>query len=229
VAADRPSPSDDAPTCPECGEAPGSSLACLACGAVLDEGPDADHFTRLGLDPLVPYDHDAAELAYLKLSRALHPDFHGADDDAVKERALRNSALLNEAWRTLEDDQHRAEYLLELHDPGVLDRHKKLSPQFLMEAMEVSEELDDARTSGCQETVRRIAETARKEIDERMKGVARECSATIKRIARDEPGRRESRPAKLLSPHDWNTEQIAVLLHQARVYRRILKDTEHIG
>ena len=44
------------------------------------------------------------------------------------------------------------------------------------------------------------------------------------RLARDEHVHEEARPTRLLGPHEWNTEQIAVLLHQARVYRRILKD-----
>jgi molecular chaperone HscB len=168
-----------------------------------------------------------AELNYLKLSRLLHPDFQAGVDEPTQGLAVRNSALLNEAWKTLNDDQLRSEYLLELYDPGVLERHKTLSPEFLMEAMEVSEELDDAQIQGCKETIRKIAGSARSEIETRMKDVASACSATIARIAHEGPEPGETLPAKRLNPHDWNTDQIAVLLHQARVYRRILRDTEN--
>jgi Fe-S protein assembly co-chaperone HscB len=225
VAADPPSPSDPGP-CPGCGADPGSSLACLACGRILADGDTADHFRRLGLDSLHVFEAASAEVNYLKLSRLLHPDFQAAADEETRAAALRNSALLNESWKVLNDEQLRSEYLLELHDPGVLERHKTLSPEFLMEAMEVSEKLDDARAIGCQDTLRRIASSARSEIEERMKDVATACTTTIQRIAREDRGAAEGRPAKLLSPHEWNTEQIAVLLHQARVYRRILRDTE---
>ncbi len=209
-------------------------MACFACGLILEEhsvvaGSAADHFRRLALSPLEAFDADLAERHYLKLSRLLHPDFQTAATDEVKQLALKNSALLNEAWRTMTDDQLRAEYLLELHAPGSLERHKTLSPEFLMEAMEVSEELDDARSIGCRDTLKRIADTARVEIEERMEGVATQCAATIQRIAREDQREAEGSnlPRPMISPHEWNTEQIAVLLHQARVYRRILNDTEH--
>ena len=231
MAADRPSPSEPspaagaAPACPSCGAAPGSTLACLACGAVLEEPEDASHFARLGLVPDAAFDADAAELTYLRLSRLLHPDHQADASPEVQERALRNIALLNEAWTVLNDDQERVEYLLEHHDPGALERHKKLSPAFLMEAMEISEELEEAHDTGCQDTIHRIAKLAQEGIDERMHGVASACSDTMERIAHEGHVHEDARPTRLLPPHDWNTEQIAVLLHQARVYRRILRDT----
>lgn len=213
--------------CSACGADPGSNLACLACGLILDPGRHSEHFGSLGLDSLAAFDPTMAELNYLKLSRLLHPDFQAGVDEPTQGLAVRNSALLNEAWKTLNDDQLRSEYLLELYDPGVLERHKTLSPEFLMEAMEVSEELDDAQIQGCKETIRKIAGSARSEIETRMKDVASACSATIARIAHEGPEPGETLPAKRLNPHDWNTDQIAVLLHQARVYRRILRDTEN--
>lgn len=199
----------------------------MSCGQILEPGDHSNHFCSLGIDPLQEFDVSAAEANYLKLSRMLHPDFQAAADDQTRAAALRNSALLNEAWKVLNDEQMRSEFLLEMHDPGVLERNKQLSPEFLMEAMEVSEQLDDARSIGCQDTLRRIAKSARAEIEERMKDVATACTSTIQRIARGERKDAEGRPAKLLSPHEWNTEKIAVLLHQARVYRGILRDTEH--
>ena len=165
-------------------------------------------------------------MSYLKLSRVLHPDFQSGADAGQRELSLRNSALLNEASAALNDELQRAEYLLELHVPGTLDKHKKLSPAFLMEAMEISEEVDDAHSIGCQDTLRRIADKAHEAFHDRLKGVASACSVTIDRLARDEHVHEDARPTRLLGPHEWNTEQIAVLLHQARVYRRILKDTE---
>ena len=226
MAADRPFPSESN-RCSACGADPGSNLACLACGLILDPGRDPEHFANLGLDSLATFDPAIAELNYLKLSRLLHPDFQAGRDERTQALAVRNSSLLNEAWKILNDDQMRSEYLIELYDPGVLERHKALSPEFLMEAMEVSEELDDAQTQGCKKTVQKIANSARTEIETRMKDVASACAATIARLAHKGPQPGETLPAKQLSTHDSNTEQIAVLLHQARVYRRILRDTEN--
>lgn len=223
-------PVESLPSCPHCGAQPGSSLACLACGQLLEEQGD-DHFARLGQHSTEPFDKDAAEATYLRLSRLLHPDFHGRSSADVQARAVRYSALLNEAWTTLTDELARAEYVLELHHPGTLEKHKTLSPAFLMEAMELSEELESAQGSGCRQTIQRIRQDARRAVEERMEGVAEACGHTIDRIARDahHPGGQQQGqdvPAALISQHQWNTEQIATLLHQARVYRRILRDSE---
>jgi len=214
-----------APPCPGCGGTPGSTLACLACGRILEEPRDADHYARLGVPAVEPIDLADAEARYLRLSRLLHPDFQSSEDERTRRLALSHSATLNQAWRVLSNDQARAEYLLELRHPGALERQKTLSPEFLMEAMEVSEELEDAHATGCTETVDRIASLARGEIDERMDRVSQECAATIRRIA-EEAHHPPGRPHGEDVDHDWDAEMLATLLHQARVYRRILRDAE---
>jgi len=186
-------------SCPGCGEPLLSTLACLACGSVLDEPADADHYTRLGLVPEDPFDPDAVETRYLQLSRALHPDFHSNADPADRERANRNSALLNEALNTLTDDTARAEYRLGLVDSEALERHKQLDPTFLMEAMELSEEAE-----GCD-------------------------AATRDRLGGQVRGEIARRSARLAEKGAWSppdTAVLAVLLHELRVYKRILRDLE---
>lgn len=229
--------------CPHCGATAGSTLACFACGKLLEESADAHHFARLGVTPLEALDEDKLEANYLRLSRLLHPDFQGSSDAATQALAVSHSATLNHAYRTLRDEQARHEYLLELLEPGALEKHKQLDPAFLMEAMEVNEELEQAHEDGCADTVNRIASMARDEIDERMQNVAAACSATFERIAADEGHAPHADPEaaadtsptprhgdelagapRPISAH-WDSEEIATLLHQARVYRRILRDT----
>ena len=199
---------------------------CLVCRAVIEEPEHANHFTRLGIDPLSPFDAEDTEARYIRLSRALHPDHQTVGDGDAQLAAVQRSAMLNEAYSTVLDEQHRHEYLLSLLDPDALEKNKTLAPDFLMEAMELSEELEDARTRGCRATIERIASLAKNEIDERMQNVTLACRHTMERIAAQQPhGKGEegvpSRPLTL-----WNTEKIATLLHQARVYRRILRDTQ---
>jgi DnaJ-domain-containing protein 1 len=192
---------DRVPACEGCGaDEPGSSLVCTGCGRLRPEPGGSSLFGRLGLDPFQAFDAESAELRLLQLSRALHPDHQPADDSDGQLLAVQNLALLNEAWDILRDDQRRGEYLLSLVDPEALERHKNLAPAFLMEAMELSEELETARSEGCGKTIARIAGDAPSAPD-----------------VADLP----SRPLTL-----WHTEQVATLLHQARVFRRILRDTE---
>jgi len=174
-------------------------LACLECGRVLHEAADANHYTRLGMRPEDPVDKDATEVLYLRLSRALHPDFHGNADEAGLALANRNTALLNEAWGILDDAVARAEYRLGLLDSDALDKHKQLDPTFLMEAMEMSEEAESGD------------DVLRAQIGERVRG---EIARRLQRLAED----------AAWSPPD--TAELAVLLHEMRVYKRILRDLE---
>jgi Fe-S protein assembly co-chaperone HscB len=185
--------------CPHCGKPPGSSLACLSCGALLDERADATHFERLGLPQSAAVDLAAAERNYLKLSRALHPDFQTAGDAAAGERANDASARLNEAWSVLSDPEVRAEYLLELLEPGVMERSKRLSPDFLGEAMELSEEAEDAARDPAA------------------------AAALAARITADA----DARLAGILAPDAWrtpDTHRLATALHELRVLRRVQRD-----
>jgi Fe-S protein assembly co-chaperone HscB len=187
--------------CPICRQPTRSTLACLACGRLLDEVPDADHFARLGAPRSPRLDRAALESAYIRLSRLLHPDFHGGDSEQQRGLANRNSALLNEAWSVLTDDQERGEYLLELLDPGVLERNKTLPPAFLAQAMELSEEIEDAQAGDDQRAAAAIIA--------RVRAAMAEHAATL------------DDPAGWQAP---DTARLARLLHEQRVYRRILRD-----
>ncbi len=186
-------------TCPRCGAAPASTLACQACGALLDEPAGATHFARLGLPPRPDVDLAAAERAYLRLSRALHPDFHGGAGEAAVEHANRASALLNEAWSVLSLPAERLEYLLELRAPGALEGAKQLSPAFLAEALELSEEAEAAAARPAQAAA--LAARVRAEVDRRL--------------------------AAVLRPEAWQAPDpraLATTLHELRVLRRVLRD-----
>jgi DnaJ-domain-containing protein 1 len=188
--------------CPGCGRPPCSTLACLACGRVLNEPEGADLFARLGLQQRIDLDADLLEANYLRLSRALHPDFHGGADTELRELANRNSSLLNEAQRVLTDDQARAEYLLECIDPAALERWKTLAPDFLMQAMELSEEVEQARGPDAAQ----------------LSGLVARLRAEI-----------APRAAALADAASWttpDTRRLATLLHELRVLRRILRDAE---
>ncbi len=187
--------------CAECGQDPGSSLACLACGVLREEPAGSNVFTRFGLTPTPRVDVDAIELHYLRLSRLLHPDFQAGKPPAVQDLAVSGSALLNEAYTTLLDDQRRLEAALALLDPDALERNKTLSPAFLMESMESSEEIEDARASGDDEALKHLAAGMRAVIDARLASAADHLTG------------------------DGDPDAVATLLHETRVFRRMLRDT----
>ena len=189
--------------CPHCAGDAGSTLACLACGAVLAEPDGADAYGRLGLPPVLDVDTDALEARYLRLSRLLHPDHQSARHAADRARALTNSARLNEAYRLLCDPGRRAEHLVDRLDPEALERTKALDPAFLMESMELSEEVESAREGDDAAALERLAAAVRSEMDARRAQLADGLAA-----ATPDPDR------------------LAVLLHELKVFARILRDTD---
>ena len=108
---------------------------------------DTDNYFELFQLP-EQYDIDTLELSgrYRELQRIVHPDrFVGAS--AQESRLSQQKAtLVNDAYHVLRDDLRRAQYLLQLKDIEYLE-HKVNDPMFLMEQMELREELDAVSAS----------------------------------------------------------------------------------
>lgn len=103
--------------------------------------PAPDPFTVFGLPRTLDLDDAALERRYLRLSRECHPDLHRAADTADCIAVLQRAAEINDAWQVLRDPWQRARALLELLEPGVLQRNQRLDPQFLGQALELAEEV----------------------------------------------------------------------------------------
>lgn len=88
---------------------------------------------------------DAGKLAprFFELSRKFHPDYYVNEAPEVQQEALDNSATLNRAWKTFQQPDETLKYVLQLK--GLLEEEEKykLPPDFLMEVMEINEQLMD--------------------------------------------------------------------------------------
>lgn len=80
-------------------------------------------------------------LKFFELSRKYHPDFFINGTEEEKKLALDNSAMLNKALKTFQNPDETIKYVLQLK--GLLKDEEKyeLPPDFLMEVMEINEEL----------------------------------------------------------------------------------------
>lgn len=113
------------------------------------------------------YELDEAELEkrYLALSKESHPD--GFVNAPARERisALQRSMLLNDAYKTLKKPAPRAEYLLGRH--GVtIGANETLDPAFLMEVLELREELQEAKHAKDMPKLRLLEQRMRDRQDE---------------------------------------------------------------
>lgn len=99
-----------------------------------------DPFAVLGLPRQYDLDAAAVQRAYLERSAQVHPDVSGADDDE-DDRA----SELNRAKQILDDPEQRAIALWKLLGGGGVGAvDKTLPPGFLMQMMEVREEVEAA-------------------------------------------------------------------------------------
>ncbi|KAF6220100.1 hypothetical protein HO133_003231 [Letharia lupina] len=98
-----------------------------------------------GAPPRGPFVIDPRQLRkeFLQLQARAHPDRHHGPDKA---RAEGTSALINEAYRTLQNPLPRAQYLLSLRGIDVAEDEtaKVEDPDLLMEVLEVREAIEGA-------------------------------------------------------------------------------------
>jgi molecular chaperone HscB len=83
-----------------------------------------DYFEFFHLPPKLVIDTAALEKSFYALSRKLHPDRFAAKSPAEQEAALKESSLLNDAYRTLKDPIARTEYLLKLEGVELEEQSK---------------------------------------------------------------------------------------------------------
>ena len=88
---------------------------------------------------------DKSELArkYFELQKKYHPDFYAQGNEAEQVEALEQSAAANKALKIFKHEDETIKYVLQLK--GLLEEEEKyqLPPEFLMEMMELNEELSE--------------------------------------------------------------------------------------
>ncbi|MDD9886803.1 MAG: Fe-S protein assembly co-chaperone HscB [Gammaproteobacteria bacterium] len=103
-----------------------------------------NYFQLFDLAPGFSIDRDAVERKYRKLQALLHPDRHAASGGQQQRIALRQSALVNEAYGVLMDDCARAGHLLQLQGIELNDETDTTGDAgFLAEQMEFRERLQE--------------------------------------------------------------------------------------
>lgn len=133
-----------------------------------------DFFTLFGLPVQMKIDKGAVRKRFFELSRASHPDYFINQEAGEQQKALENSAQLNQALKTLTNDDALIGYVLQ--QKGLVEPEEKyaLDNSFLMEMMELNEELAEAKMEN--DTSAKLALEARfqqleKEIYEPVKNI----------------------------------------------------------
>src|SRR6185503_159953 len=105
-----------------------------------------DAFGLLGLPAQFDLDPQVIERAFHDKTKELHPDRFANAPAAERVAVLSRSRALNDAYQTLKKPVPRAEYMLE-RAGVVIGDNERLDPTFLMEILELREELAEARVA----------------------------------------------------------------------------------
>jgi molecular chaperone HscB len=125
-----------------------------------------NHFELFGMPATFDLDTDELAVRYRELQRRVHPDKFASASDQDRRLSLQMTALINEGFHTLKDPVRRGRYLLSLRgiDLGD-DTDTTMDPAFLLEQMELREELEEVRQADNPHT--RLAELANR-IEQRL-------------------------------------------------------------
>lgn len=100
-----------------------------------------DYFEFFGLKPALIIDEKVLRSQYLKNQREWHPDFFSADPEGY-EKALANTALNNQAYKTIGNLSSRVEYVLTLKELAASAEKNVLPLDFLSDMMDLNDLID---------------------------------------------------------------------------------------
>ncbi len=153
-----------------------STLFCPHCSKI-QPPPGGNYFSVFGVEPRLNLDLAKLESEFHRLSRKLHPDRFARASENEKKWSLSDTALLNDAYRTLKDPLHRTEYLLKLQGAEIDFSHEsqelksaRVPADLLEKVFELNmqiEEMRSARQTGEKDPALEASLTeAKKELDD---------------------------------------------------------------
>ncbi len=134
-----------------------ATLFCPHCSKI-QPPTGGDYFSVFGLEPRLDLDLGSLEHEFHRLSRKLHPDRFARAAENEKQWSLADTALLNDAYRTLRDPITRTEYLLKLHGAEIGEEHagkdrkgqadpSRVPADLLEEVFDLNMQLEEMRMS----------------------------------------------------------------------------------
>jgi molecular chaperone HscB len=132
-----------------------------------------NYFQLFGLPVSLAPDAALVRKKYFELSRLYHPDYYAQSAEDQQSEALEMSALLNKGLKVLTNADETIRYVL--LEKGLMEEEEKyqLSPDFLMDMMELNEELAE---------LERGDEAGRKSLRDRLAEAEREAYEPVRGI-----------------------------------------------
>ena len=102
-----------------------------------------NYFQLFELPVSINIDKSTLAKKYFELQKKYHPDFFVQGTEHEQAQALDISSQLNKALKVLKDEEQTIKYVLQLKELIEEEEKYQLPPAFLMEMMELNEELSE--------------------------------------------------------------------------------------
>lgn len=107
-----------------------------------------NYFELFGLPSQFQLDGSLLSSQFRELQKQFHPDNFATASERDRLMAVQKAAEINDAYQVLKNPISRAEYLLSQNDVEIRGEQQTMQdPMFLMEQMELREELEDISSS----------------------------------------------------------------------------------
>jgi molecular chaperone HscB len=116
-------------------------------------------------------DTKALNKKFFELSRKYHPDYFIQEDSTAQSEALEMSSLLNKAWKTFQNPDETIKYVLLQKELMEEEEKYELPPDFLMEVLEINEQLMDNNDSTVKDELKGVINKLQTEIYEPVKSI----------------------------------------------------------
>ena len=103
-----------------------------------------NYFELFEIPPQFEVDTKKLKPKFLELSRKFHPDFNTNEDETGLQRVMEISSAVNKGWQLFQDPMATLKYVLEMTGSISEQENTKLSEDFLMEMMELNEQITDS-------------------------------------------------------------------------------------
>lgn len=154
--------------CDECSAEMAFPLFCDHCGADYPERQRMSPFGLLGLPASFDLPDEDLDGRELKLAQRLHPDRWQARGERMHRKALIAQSAVNEALKAVREPFGRAVVLLELIADGAEVPRTKLPTPFLVEQLELQEEIEEGVQGARKRELTAEARAALKALRERL-------------------------------------------------------------
>ena len=177
-----------------------------------------DYFEVFGLPRALAIDPSTLEKTFHQLSRKYHPDYFTTAPESERVQAVRMTALINDAYRTLRNPVTRVEYLLALE--GFKADGSKVPQSLLMEVFEINEQLEEVRAGRASieeiDSLRAQIREKREQFDRELQKASDEWDDLLK-VGAPEPKRKEQ------------LKKLAEILSESSYIRNLEHELENAG